>query len=77
MAFTDFSSPIIPQAMSGPYNEWAESNIKKIKDVLDSSRAEHVEAVKARIDNVGKMKDVVALTQGLFALSKVSSSILR
>lgn len=42
-----------------------------MKNVLNSARAEHVQAVKDRIDNVERMKDVVDLTGGLFALSKV------
>lgn len=40
---------------------------------MDTARAEHTQAVKDRIDSVGQMKDVVALTQSLFALSKVRS----
>jgi F-type H+-transporting ATPase subunit b len=39
--------------------------------VLDGARAEHTQAVKDRIDTVGQMKDVVSLTEGLFAVSKV------
>jgi F-type H+-transporting ATPase subunit b len=39
--------------------------------VLDGARAEHTQAVKDRIDEVGQMKDVVSLTEGLFAVSKV------
>ena len=33
--------------------------------------AEHIQAVKDRITSVEQMKDVVSLTKGLFALSKV------
>lgn len=62
----------VAQAISGPYSEWAEGNIQKIKNILDGARAEHTAAVQSRIDSVGQMKDVVSLTQGLFALSKVS-----
>ena len=39
--------------------------------MLDGARAEHTQAVQDRIDAVGKMKDVVSLTEGLFTLSKV------
>jgi F-type H+-transporting ATPase subunit b len=39
--------------------------------VLDGARAEHTQAVKDRIDAVDQMKDVVSLTEGLFAISKV------
>ena len=54
-----------------PYKEWAENHIARIKGVLDGARAEHTQAVKDRIDEVGQMKDVVSLTKGLFDVSKV------
>ena len=57
--------------MREPYKEWAEGHINKIKSILDSSRAEHTEAVKERIRSVEQMKDVVEVTKGLFAVSKV------
>jgi F-type H+-transporting ATPase subunit b len=47
------------------------NHIARIKGVLDGARAEHTQAVKDRIDAVGQMKDVVSLTKGLFAVSKV------
>ncbi|KAF8075220.1 hypothetical protein FPV67DRAFT_621344 [Lyophyllum atratum] len=58
-----------------PYKEWADANIARIKKVLDGARAEHTQAVKQRIDNVAQMKDVVSLTQGLFALSKETAKL--
>lgn len=57
--------------MQQPYKEWAEGHINKIKAVLDGSRAEHTQAVKERIHSVEQMKDVVEVTKGLFALSRV------
>lgn len=54
-----------------PYSQWAEGQIQRIKDVLDNARNSHTQAVKDRISSVEQMKDVVSLTQGLFALSKV------
>ncbi|KAF5379538.1 hypothetical protein D9615_006547 [Tricholomella constricta] len=58
-----------------PYKEWAETNIARIKKVLDGARAEHTQAVQERIDSVGQMKDVVSLTEGLFALSKETAKL--
>ena len=55
-----------------PYVQWAEGHISRIRNVLNDARAEHTGVVKQRIDSVGQMKDVVSLTKGLFALSKVS-----
>lgn len=48
-----------------------------MKSVLNGARAEHVQAVQDRINNVTKMKDVVSLTEGLFAISKVLPFFLR
>ncbi|KAH9958841.1 hypothetical protein BC827DRAFT_1217361 [Russula dissimulans] len=58
-----------------PYKEWAENHIARIKGVLDGARAEHTQAVKDRIDAVGQMKDVVSLTEGLFAISKETAQL--
>ena len=59
------------QVVRLPYKEWAENHIARIRGVLDGARSEHTQAVKDRIDEVGQMKDVVSLTEGLFAVSKV------
>ena len=59
--------------MQEPYSSWAQGHIDRIKNVLNQARAEHTGAVKERIDSVGQMKDVVSITEGLFALSKVSA----
>jgi F-type H+-transporting ATPase subunit b len=62
--------------MREPYSEWADGHIQRIKKVLDSARSEHTQAVQERIDSVGQMKDVVAVTKGLFELSKVCRVII-
>jgi hypothetical protein len=65
-----------PRADRSP-KEWAENHIARIEGVFDRARAEHTQAVKDRIDEVGQMKDVISLTEGLFAISKVSISRAR
>ncbi|KAG9001134.1 atp4 subunit B of the stator stalk of mitochondrial F1F0 ATP synthase [Tulasnella sp. 427] len=65
----------IARSMRGPYKEWAEGHINKIRDVLNAARAEHTQAVSSRIDAVGQMKDVVDVTKGLFALSKETAQL--
>ncbi|EIM86937.1 uncharacterized protein STEHIDRAFT_157225 [Stereum hirsutum FP-91666 SS1] len=60
----------IARTIRTPYKDWAEGHINRIKSVLESSRAEHTQSVQERIDNVNQMKDVVALTQGLYAVAK-------
>lgn len=56
----------------GPmYSEWADAQNKKIAGILNAARADHTEAVKARIDNVQQMSSVVEITKSLFEVSKV------
>lgn len=61
--------------MREPYKNWAEGHINKIKDILNGARAEHTETVKSRIDSVAQMKDISAITEGLFALSKETAKL--
>lgn len=57
----------------GPgYKAWAEAQNEKIKNILNSARADHTEAVKTRIEGVKQMSGVVEITKDLFAVSKVS-----
>jgi len=58
-----------------PYCRWAEGHISRIRNILNDARAEHTGVVKQRIDSVGQMKDVVSLTEGLFALSKETARL--
>lgn len=56
----------------GPmYNEWATAQNQKIRDILNSARADHTQAVKERIDSVRQLGSVVEVTKDLFAVSKV------
>ena len=48
---------------------------QKIKGILNQSRNAHTTAVQGRIDSVGEMKDVVSITEQLFALSKETAQI--
>jgi F-type H+-transporting ATPase subunit b len=65
----------IAKSVREPYRDWADGQIQKIKSVLDGARAEHTQAVKDRITSVEQMKDVVSLTQSLFALSKETAQL--
>lgn len=61
----------------GPaYKEWADGQSNKIKGILNAARADHTNAVKARIENVGQMGGVVDITKQLFAISKVCATLL-
>ncbi|EJF58663.1 hypothetical protein DICSQDRAFT_139277 [Dichomitus squalens LYAD-421 SS1] len=50
-------------------------HIKRIRDILYTSCAEHTQVVKDRIQSVEQMKDVVSVTEGLFALSKETAQL--
>ena len=61
--------------MHAPYREWAEGQVQKVKDILNASRTEHTQAVKDRIASVEQMKDVVSVTESLFAISKETAQL--
>ena len=63
------------QAIKEPYAEGAQGHIDRIRTVLNDERASHTQAVKDRIASVAKMKDVVSVTEGLFALSKETAQL--
>ncbi|GAA5930771.1 hypothetical protein JCM3775_003861 [Rhodotorula graminis] len=58
-----------------PYREWADGQIQKVKDILNSSRASHTKAVGARIESVQELKEVEQLTKQLFELSKQTAEL--
>lgn len=59
----------------GPlYKEWAEAQNAKIKNILNSARADHTQAVKSRIEDVKQMSGVVEITKALFEVSKVGET---
>ncbi|ORY82061.1 hypothetical protein BCR37DRAFT_413750 [Protomyces lactucae-debilis] len=66
---------VIVKAGGGPYNEWAEGHIGRMRDLLNSARADHTAAVQQRIDSVSEMKDVVGITKSLFAISKETAEL--
>ncbi|EPQ56178.1 hypothetical protein GLOTRDRAFT_110690 [Gloeophyllum trabeum ATCC 11539] len=65
----------IAKNIRGPYVDWAEGHIARIRGILEGARAEHTQAVKDRISSVEQMKDVVSITQSLFAISKETAQL--
>ncbi|KAL2266611.1 hypothetical protein VTJ83DRAFT_5963 [Remersonia thermophila] len=60
----------------GPlYKEWAEAQNNKIKNILNSARADHTQAVKTRIEDVKQMSGVVDITKALFEVSKETARL--
>ncbi|KAF9543956.1 atp4 subunit B of the stator stalk of mitochondrial F1F0 ATP synthase [Mortierella hygrophila] len=74
LAFAATFGGIVKSARA-PFNEWADGHINKIRSVLEKARADHKVAVAERIDQVGQMKDVVEVTQALYALSKETAQL--
>ena len=62
----------------GPmYKEWADGQVQRIKDILDTAKKGHADAVKARIEDVKPLSNVVEITKGLFEVSKVRTTSRR
>ncbi|KAK2758732.1 atp4 subunit B of the stator stalk of mitochondrial F1F0 ATP synthase [Arachnomyces sp. PD_36] len=60
----------------GPmYKEWADGQIQKQKDILNSARADHTNAVKQRVENVKQLSGVVDVTKQLFEVSKETAQL--
>jgi len=60
----------------GPmYAEWAQGQIQKYREILNSARADHTSAVKDRIGSVSQMSSVVEVTKDLFAVSKETAQM--
>lgn len=58
----------------GPlYKQWAETQITKIKDIMNTAKAGHADAVKTRMEDVKPLGNVVEITKQLFEVSKVRS----
>ena len=56
---------------AGPmYKEWAQGQQEKIKNILNSAREDHTNAVKARMESVQGLGSVIDVTKDLFAVSK-------
>lgn len=66
---------VIGKSVSAPYAEWAKGQIEKVKSILNSAREEHTRAVTDRIDSVGQLKEVVPLTQSLYAVAKETNQL--
>ena len=56
-------------------NEEAELTIQRIKGILNSARAEHTSTVSSRIESVQQLKEVVPLTEQLYAVAKETNKL--
>ncbi|WRT63879.1 uncharacterized protein IL334_000805 [Kwoniella shivajii] len=65
----------IARSIGAPYSGWANNHIERIKGILNSARSEHTKAVTDRIESVSQLKDVVPLTESLYAVAKETNVI--
>ncbi|KAL9030566.1 MAG: hypothetical protein Q9196_001327 [Gyalolechia fulgens] len=60
----------------GPmYKDWAQGQISKQKNILNSAREGHTSAVQKRIENVKQLGGVVDITKQLFEVSKETAKL--
>ncbi|KAL3233770.1 ATP synthase subunit 4, mitochondrial [Nakaseomyces bracarensis] len=69
LIFLGFSG-LVAKFLAPMYKDFADSRIKKIGDILNSSRVRHVDAVKDRIESVSELQNVSETTKVLFDVSK-------
>ena len=65
----------IAKTAGAPYTSWAESHIERIKGILNSARTEHTKAIEERIESVKTLKEVVPLTEQLYAVAKETNAV--
>lgn len=58
------------------YKDWADGQINKMKNILNSARKDHTNAVQSRIESVKELGGVVDITKNLFAVSKVCDTVM-
>jgi F-type H+-transporting ATPase subunit b len=59
------------RSIGSPYSSWANGHIERITNILQGARQEHTQAITERMDSVKDLKEVVPLTQNLYAVAKV------
>lgn len=61
---------IVAKFLAPAYKDFADGRVKQVSDVLNASRAKHVDAVKQRIESVSELQNVSDTTKVLFDVSK-------
>jgi len=65
----------VSKLIGGPYTSWADAHIERIKSNLYSAKAEHQKAVEDRITSVNTLKEVVPLTEQLYAVARETNTL--
>ncbi|CAI4053348.1 hypothetical protein SKDZ_16G1940 [Saccharomyces kudriavzevii ZP591] len=69
LTFLGFTG-LVAKYLAPAYKDFADARMKKVSDVLNTSRNKHVEAVKDRIGSVSQLQNVTGTTKVLFDVSK-------
>ncbi|EHM99913.1 Atp4p [Saccharomyces cerevisiae x Saccharomyces kudriavzevii VIN7] len=69
LTFLGFTG-LVAKYLAPAYKDFADTRMKKVSDVLNTSRNKHVEAVKDRIGSVSQLQNVTGTTKVLFDVSK-------
>lgn len=65
----------IGKSIGAPYTSWANGHIDRIKGVLNGAREGHTQAVSQRLDGLENLKQVVPLTEQLYAVAKETNQL--
>lgn len=65
----------IGKNIGAPYTSWANGHIERIKGILNGARDQHTHAVSQRLDGLESLKDVVPLTEQLYAVAKETNQL--
>ncbi|VEU21231.1 DEKNAAC102138 [Brettanomyces naardenensis] len=66
---------LIIKTVAPMYGEMAKDRLASVTKLLNDARADHVQAVKDRINQVSSLKDVVSTTKALFEMSKETAAL--
>ncbi|BEI79744.1 hypothetical protein CcaverHIS002_0102730 [Cutaneotrichosporon cavernicola] len=65
----------IAKNIGAPYTSWANGHIDRIRGILNGAREQHTAAVSQRLDGLESLKDVVPLTEQLYAVAKETNQL--
>lgn len=66
---------LVGKVLGPMYGDWARNQTNTVKELLNSSKGRHIDAVQDRIGQVSNLKDVVATTKALFEMSKETATL--
>jgi F-type H+-transporting ATPase subunit b len=74
LAFSSMAA-IVYRALKQPVSEWAVTQKEHVNSILRQARVDHKSAVTERIETVGQIGDLAAITKTLFTMSKETAKL--